>query len=158
METEFDDIDDIISGGTVEKIDNDFVNTFRPNSIDGKELQPFCGMRISFAQKLGMHYPAKLNPYEIDADFDENGKCISFTYPGLAHDITIVAWLCSMSQNEVIYNCFQPSARCIKAAYEWATKHGIVYPSPKWHLVCQIISGVIMAGLDAQAKVDSAGK
>lgn len=151
--------DDFVSGGVIpgqeEKTEQDksFEASFATGEVAGRELHPFCAMRTTFAQKLGMIYP-NVDPNDADWEKDKAGEFTKFSYPGLVQDIVIIAYACWLDELSILRAGFQPPVKCLKAMYAWADAHGLAYPSEGWtnaaNTVGQILSSHAANGAEVE--------
>jgi hypothetical protein len=93
------------------------------HELNGLKLNPYTIERIWAADAVGLIY-GKLSQSALD-EFNTRG-----TYPGMAGDVPIVMWSCSLSEDEA--RCFRtvPQIAMRKAA-EFAKKHRMVMPKQK---------------------------
>jgi hypothetical protein len=149
--------DEFVSGGAIPGFaleqteqDKSFGQSFFNGMVAGKELAPFSAMRRAFAQRLGMLYPAGIDPESIDSETDEEGKLTKFSYPGLVQDITIIAYSCWLDEPAILAAGFQPPKKALKGMFEWADKHGLTFPSQAWQHASDIVGNILSADNNAE--------
>jgi len=150
------DLDDEI---LPDSADQDFRSTFQlSESIypGAKPMSPFCAFRRAVAQAMGMRW-GSLTQSDITELKDDGGKTLQVTYPGLPRDVTIVAWLCSISEEEVLRADAHPR-KAVAEAFAWANKNKLVFPSPAFLRAQAIVSGFFSDESAATSQPAEAGE
>lgn len=130
--------------------DQDFRETFKPTEllVGGVKLAPFSAFRRAVAQAMGMRW-GSLTQADISEIKDE-GKTVSISYPGLPKDVTLVAYICAISEDAVLLADENPRKAKLEA-FKWAEKHGIIFPSPAFQRAQAIVSEIFSAEASATA-------
>lgn len=88
------------------------------HSLNGLELQPYTIERQWAADAVGLRY-GRLSEAAARQFSEDN------TYPGMAGDVAIVIWLCSLKDSDEIHSARRNPNESEKAATEFALKHKI---------------------------------
>jgi hypothetical protein len=121
--------------------DQDFRATFHEPDLllAGRKFAPFSAFRRAVAQAMGMKW-GNLRPEEIEEiKNDETGETVSVSYPGLPRDVTVVSYLCTREESEVLKADANPK-KAIVEAFAWAQEVGLIFPSDTYARASALVS------------------
>jgi hypothetical protein len=119
------------------------------HELNGLKLNPYTPERIWVADAIGLIY-GKLSEEAI-TEFTQHR-----TYPGMAGDVPIVIWACTLSEEEA--RCLRSVPQvAMKRAAEFAKKHRMVMPKQKgWWNAYNVFLQIMNEIHDAYGEPDAA--
>lgn len=82
------------------------------------QSEPYTPNRVVAAQSMGMRYPNIGN--DGLEQFSKTG-----VYPGALHDVLIVLWLCSLTEDKEIIRAMRSPDEALGKAIAWGAEQGI---------------------------------
>ena|SRR5215472_549274 len=92
--------------------------------LNGLRLQAYGPERMWAADAIGLRY-GRLTPEQTE-QFNEDG-----TYPGMAADVPIVIWLCSLEKREDVLSARRNPNMSMGKIVQFAETHNMVTPKQK---------------------------
>ncbi len=91
------------------------------HAVNGLKLQPYTPERMWAADAIGLRY-GRLTSEQTE-QFTEDG-----TYPGMAGDVAVVMWVCSLEKREDVLSARRNPTVAMKKIVEFAKQKNMVSP------------------------------